>query len=199
VPWVLSKAPDAAGGILLSAPHGSIDETLSSQALALSHLLVEGGHSPRQALARAEQLRLIAEQIALLNPPDLDGEIASVDKVFWYRWRLMSGGAPWLAARLHQPLLVISGGKDQNVGSRDFESWKRTLSTAPVAHEFAIIDCMTHALNCLERSEHSGAFVPTSEIAPRLADQIARFVRENRTRPRSVPDAKPTPMMPQDL
>ncbi len=182
VPWVLSKAPQAAGGILLSAPHGAIHETLSSQAHALTELLLDAGHPGSEALAASGQLALLAEQIARLQPPNLDGQLLGVEKSFWYRWRLMSGGAPWLAAHLKQPLLVVSGRRDHNVGTRDFQRWQQTLSTSRTPHQFTTIDCMTHALNCIEDGEDQRPGNPTEQLAPGLSERIAEFIHHSSER-----------------
>ena len=177
VPWLLWQMPSVRGGVLLTTPHGTVDELLHAQAEALPALMLEAGYSPLQAWWQGRVLERAATSVAHLAPGRLEGDTLGTDNHLWYSWQLMSRSAPWMAARLDRPLLVVAGGQDHNVSEADFLGWQRTLTGARRArHRFCEIECMTHALNCLEESTVDPSRHPTAALAEGLAAVVTAYV-----------------------
>ena len=184
IPWLLWQMPSVRGGVLLTTPHGTVDALLQSQSEALPALMLEAGYSPLQAWWQGRALARAAESVAHLTPNHLDGDTLGTDNHLWYSWQLMSRSAPWMAARLDRPVLVVAGGQDRNVTPDDFVGWQRTLTGAHRSrHRFCKIECMTHALNCLDDSGGDSSPHPAAALAGGLAAVIAEYIDSVSRRP----------------
>jgi fermentation-respiration switch protein FrsA (DUF1100 family) len=167
---------------MLVAPHGTIEAMLQQQGEALMRRVTPARPPISGQSATGHALLAAANQIAALETGSERETILGEPARIWFSWRLMSRGAPWLAERLSQPLLVVAGDEDQNVGLDQFEAWQRTLtSRGQTQHEFERVPCMSHALNCVTRELQAA---PARErvrvgatLAPGLSERIVAFIR----------------------
>ncbi len=91
---------------------------------------------------------------------------------FWKSWLDIGRAAQQLAAATQTALLIVGGGADTNVTAVEFEAWQEAL--AGTDHQLVHLDCITHALNCMDGTEIG------ANVAPEVIETIVGFMTERR-------------------
>jgi len=178
VPGMLLDDPQLAAGIMLSAPYDPVDQLLARQADTVEEIVA--GMVPRPPGMDAERARLrrLARSVARLRSgAGADGDaLGGATAGFWRSWLRVSDGVPQLAQQAEQPVLVLTGGADTNVGAVQTSQWREALTADGDA--VVQLDCVSHALNCVGADDPL-AVDPAGiddHVDPRVVDEIAGFL-----------------------
>jgi uncharacterized protein len=117
-----------AGIVLLAAPSRPMSEVVRDQVEALS-----GPNATEAQRATAPALRREADALADLydGKPVTAATIFGAGRAYWLELKTQT---PMLvAADIGLPILVLQGGRDYQVGAKDFAGWKRALKDTPRA------------------------------------------------------------------
>ena len=186
VPAMLLDDPRLMAGIMLSAPYEPIDGLLARQADTVDDLVARMDPQPAGGADDVVHLRRLARSVARLRAGgggDDRTPLGGATVGFWRSWVRVSDGVPQLARQAEQPLLVLTGAADTNVGEVQTARWHRDLAqargpTATPRDRVVQLDCVSHALNCL------GADDPLrvdparvdADVDPRVVDGMAVFL-----------------------
>lgn len=179
VPELLTARPDVRAGVMLAPPFNTMSVVLEQQGKQLKWAFAAAGKPDRgevegkQLIEAAGALRLI-ERGAHLGQP-----ILGQPPGLWASWIQIALKAPALARELDRPLFIVGGKYDYNVAPSEIESWARWLgASARAAHRVRLIDCVTHALNCISQSDPARITENDigRDIAPELVDEVVRFL-----------------------
>ncbi|MBW3604561.1 MAG: alpha/beta hydrolase, partial [Actinobacteria bacterium] len=178
VPGMLLDDPRLAAGVLLAAPYDPVDALLAEQADTVGQIVGALDDPPPGAVGSITRLRQLARSVSDLRSGAVDDttQFAGATAGFWRSWLRLSDGVPQLAVQAHQPLLVLNGKVDTNVGPEQTTRWRRTLTD--VSDRVVALDCVSHALNCLHTDDPATvdpAEIDTS-VDPRVPATIADFL-----------------------
>ena len=158
VPNLMKINDSIRAGVMVAAPFRPVDEAYRAQANFLREMLKKSGmpEDRIRSMKSYERMDEIADSLERLRAGRYDGERlggASVD--FWTSWMRVGDDAPKIARKLDRPLLVLSGTYDYNVLPEETKLWRKALADAneDPGHRVAILDCITHALNCIAEED----------------------------------------------
>jgi hypothetical protein len=175
VPLLLSERPAVRAGVMLAPPFHTMALLIEQQSERVRWSFTQAGQPERaeaegdtlldaaRALRRVEQGTHLGEPI-LGQPPGL-----------WASWIDIALRAPEVARRLDRPLLILGGSYDYNVAPSEIESWARWLGASAAApHRVRIIDCVTHALNCISQPDPTR--IKAADIGRDISPAVVREV-----------------------
>ncbi|MBX2810786.1 MAG: alpha/beta hydrolase [Myxococcales bacterium] len=179
VPHALRDRPWLAAGMLIAAPFRAIDATMAYQAEFTRTLLRENGMSEAQIDSTLSDLDSTVDALAQLRAGTYAGaRISSASTAFWRSWMDLSDDTPGILESLDRPLFVISGGYDWNVPPSENDLWKSAFAALAIkpGHRNQIIDCVTHALNCVSQPDYK-AIRPT-DIGSEVSEEFLAVMRD---------------------
>lgn len=179
VPVLLTERPAVRGGVLLAPPFHTMSVVLEQQSERVRWSFTLAGQIER-AEADAKQLHDAAHALGQIERgTHLGDPILGQPPAMWASWIDLARAAPALARELDRPLLVLGGRYDYNVAPSEIEAWARWLDASPrAAHRVRILDCVTHALNCITQPDPR-QIKPDDighDLAPALLDEIRSFL-----------------------
>lgn len=179
VPVLLTERPGVRAGVMLAPPFHTMSVVLEQQSERVRWSFTIAGQVER-AEADGKQLHDAAHALAQIERgTHLGDPILGQPAAMWASWIELAQAAPALARALDRPLLVLGGSYDYNVAPSEIEAWARWLDASPrAAHRVRILDCVTHALNCISRPD-ARQITPDDighELAPALLDEVTRFL-----------------------
>lgn len=185
VPAMLLDDPRLAAGIMLAAPYEPIDELLAHQGDTVEQIVAGMEPPPASADTEIARLRRLAGSVGRLRSGGVDDRtpMGGATVGFWRSWLRVSDGVPQLAQQAEQPLLVLTGAADTNVGTAQTARWHQDLMsaagpTATAEDRVVQLDCVSHALNCVGADDPLD--VDPAEISdhvdPRVVAEIAAFL-----------------------
>lgn len=178
VPGMLLDDPQLAAGVLLAAPYDPVDALLAEQADTVAEIVGAFDDPPPGAVGSITRLRQLARSVTDLRGGAVDDttRLAGATAGFWRSWLRLSDGVPQLAMQARQPLLVLTGEVDTNVGPEQTARWRRTLRDD--RDRVVALDCVSHALNCLHTDDPATLDPAEIDAAvdPRVPATIAEFL-----------------------
>lgn len=188
IPILLRDGPEGiVGGVVLQGPFHPVDELVAYQ-LNYTLQLVEDlyGQNATEAMSMPQIAGIVqfaesaAESVAAFRDGTLDEAFGGASASFWRSWFQLSDEAPAAAAVVEQPLFILNGELDTNVPVKEAYAWEEHLvESGKTNFDVQILDCVTHALNCLAESdvtELDPAIDIGSEVDQRVHDALAEFV-----------------------
>lgn len=181
VPALLRELPEVRAGVMLAPPFHTVDVLVEQQSRRVEWAFAGAG-KPVGARRERELLATAAQQVRRLAL-DLDfGEpILGQPAAIWISWLAASRQAPGIAAELERPLLVLGGTYDYNVEPEEIRAWAAWLAARDVGHRVRLLECVTHALNCITqpdprllRPEDIGHV-----LAPEVEGEMIAFLARN--------------------
>jgi dienelactone hydrolase len=183
VPRLLTDVPELRGGVMLAAPHNSIDMVMLGQVAFLDTRVRTAGKEDKVTKQTMKELFEQVNALQQLREGTYQGpRIGSAPTVYWKSWMKLGDEAPALAAATAKPILVLSGNYDWNVPSNETEEWKRVFEAAPetsAAHETEVLPCVTHAMNCIRqpKPEEIKPGDIDCDVDDRVIEKIAAFLK----------------------
>lgn len=179
VPGMLLDDPRLVAGVMLAAPFDPVDRLLAAQAATVERIV--SGMVPPHAVATNEvtRLRELARSVTDLRTSgggSDDAQIGGATAGFWRSWMRVTDGVAALAEQAAQPILVVAGAADTNVGPGQADRWAAVLTGED--DRVVRLDCVGHALNCLG-TDDVGEVTPTGidpHVDPRVVDEVAAFL-----------------------
>lgn len=176
VPHLLFFYPTLAGGVLLGAPYGPIDDLLVRQADFSRTFAEDLGLPAAQIDAAVTPLEDLASAVTGLRTSLESGFVGGAPADFWRSWMDLTAAKQKLVATVTAPMIVIGGSNDFNVPTAELDRWIDAL--AGTRHQTVLIDCVTHALNCV-RDDPATIPQPVdvgTGVDERIIDRIADFI-----------------------
>ncbi len=179
VPILLSERPAVRAGIMLAPPFHTMTVVLEQQSERVRWSFTTAG-KPEQAAKEAEPLLAAAHALKHIEQgTHLGGPILGQPPGMWASWLELAVKAPLVARELERPLLILGGSYDYNVAPSEIESWAKWFEgPARTRHRVRILDCVTHALNCI--SQPDPARIQPDDIghdlSPMLLEEIIGFL-----------------------
>ncbi len=172
-PRIAGLGPLPAGLVLLAPSAFPLYEKVLEQGRQIVALDGEVTAEEQQQLATME------EQVAQLRSalageaPDPSGPVLGAP-VGYYR-DLEAHDAPQDAAALGLPVLLLQGGRDDQVGDADFARWREALASAPdtCLHRYPTLD---HLFRPGEGPAGPESYARAAPLDPRVVDAVAEFV-----------------------
>jgi hypothetical protein len=179
VPVLLTERPGVRAGVMLAPPFHTMSVVLEQQSERVRWSFTIAGQAER-AEADGKQLHDAAHALDQIERgTHLGDPILGQPAAMWASWIELARAAPALARALDRPLLILGGSYDYNVAPSEIEAWARWLDASPRAtHRVRILDCVTHALNCIARPD-ARQITPDDighDLAPALLDEVTRFL-----------------------
>lgn len=179
VPVLLSERPSVRAGVMLAPPFHTMTVVLEQQSERVRWAFTLAGDAERGE-ADGRQLHDAAHALGQIEQGTHFGDpVLGQPPAMWASWIELARTAPALARALDRPLLVLGGSYDYNVAPSEIEGWARWLDGSPrAAHRVRVLDCVTHALNCITQPD-PGRITPADighEPAPSLVLEIVRFL-----------------------
>ena len=147
------QACDAAGGVMLAAPHDPIDALIKAQRdFTLDLLDTLGQPTDTQPIRDLTQL---VDDLAALRAGDSPSSATPGGSpvAFWQSWLDASDTAPDIAASLSKPLAAIQGDYDWNVPPAQLDAWRASFDASSAPRTTTLLPCVTHALNCVSQPD----------------------------------------------
>jgi dienelactone hydrolase len=177
VPLVLNEATWLERGVLLSAPEEPFDVVLQNQVDFATEMLRESGDDPEQINAILGETRDIARGLAALRAGDFKGsEIGGLGVDYWVSLLAQSDSVPPTALAIPQPLLFLGGDYDWNVPPLELDLWRQALAKRAGTTRFALIPCVTHALNCVSQPDYH--LITDQDIGRELDGDVIEMVSQ---------------------
>ena len=185
IPILLRYGLDGiAGGIVLEGPYHPIDELIADQ-LNYTFELIEDvyGLNATEAMQQVPQVAWLvelAEGVAAIRDGTSNDAVGGGSSNFWRSWFQLSDEAQSAAAVAEQPLFILNGELDTNVPVKEAYAWEEHLAESGKAeYKVEILECVTHALNCLAESDMTmldPAIDIGTEVDAKVHDALASFV-----------------------
>jgi len=183
VPKLLTDVAELRGGVMLAAPHWSIDRVLEEQVSFLREVLTQQGMSETSQNAILSELnRQVAATKGLRAGTYGGGVIGGAPSVYWKSLMDLGDQSAALAAATPKPLMALSGDYDWNVPPRETEDWRRTFSSQdPAVHRAKVLPCITHAMTCIEERDPAKIRPRdiTCDVDPRVTQEVIDFLRQH--------------------
>ena len=127
IPRIGLRDPDIAGFIILAGATRSAEEAILEQT---SYIIMLDGKTTEIEKIRLKEIQETVEKIRNLResgaPPEKENLLGAPPE-YWLDLR--DYVPPVTAKRLKQPMLILQGGRDYQVTEKDFENWKKSLSS----------------------------------------------------------------------
>jgi len=175
VPAVVREA-GADGGVLLSAPHGPIDELLAHQLGQTEEILRATGASDATIAQATAGLRDMVDKADALRQGTHDGSaFGGASAAFWQSWMDAGDAAPGIADELAVPLVAVSGDYDWNVPPSELGAWEQAFQGDAGLRDTTLLPCVTHALNCV--SEPDWQQITADDIGREVVPEVGEVIR----------------------
>ncbi|WP_170319551.1 alpha/beta hydrolase family protein [Polyangium spumosum] len=187
VPVLLSDRPEVRAGIMLAPPFHTMAVVLEQQSERVRWSFTMAGQ-PERAEAEARELHAAAQALRHIERgTHLGAPILGQPPGLWESWIDLARQAPEIAENLDRPLLVLGGSYDYNVVPSEIETWAKWLdgsSRAP--HRVRVLDCVTHALNCITQPDATRITQDDigRDISPAVVAEVSRFLDAHASRAR---------------
>ncbi|MBV8845140.1 MAG: alpha/beta fold hydrolase, partial [Bryobacterales bacterium] len=161
-----------AGVIFLAANARPIQELVLEQT---RYLAAAGALSPDEAQKRLDALKIETEKLNALEPGKANPPVVLGLPSAWLL-DVKSYDPVAEAARLSIPLLFLQGGRDFQVGMKDFEQWKSRLGAQPNATFHSYPDLNHLFISGKARSVPAEYLIPgnvSADVIAAIADWIA--------------------------
>ena len=166
MPAILDAEPGLAGGVSLAGNWRPVDELLRYQ-LDFSRQLLEGiGMTATQIDTQLSSLIEWVEGMESIRGGTFESSaLLGVPVGFWQSWMDIGDARPGLVAAETRPMLAINGDYDWNVpADPELGLW------AAAGVETVLIECMTHALNCVTSSNWQA--LPLEDIGTEVHPEL---------------------------
>ncbi|TKC99545.1 alpha/beta hydrolase family protein [Polyangium fumosum] len=179
VPVLLSDRPRVRAGVMLAPPFHTMTVLLEQQSERVRWSFTMAGQ-PERAEAEGRELLAAAQALRQIERgTHLGAPILGQPPGLWESWLELARRAPELARKLDRPLLVLGGSYDYNVAPSEIESWAKWLDGASRApHRVRVLDCVTHALNCITQPDAT-RIKPDDigrDISPAVLAEVSQFL-----------------------
>lgn len=183
VPRLLTDVPEVRGGVMLATPYSAIDTVMLGQVAFLDARLRAAGMGEDKATK--ELLKDLFTQVTALGQlreGTFQGVlIGKAPALYWKSLMKLGDEAPSLALASPKPILVLSGSYDWNVPPNETEAWENAFASAgtSAAHEARVLDCATHAMNCIKQPK-TELITPKDiecSVDPRVIENVVQFLR----------------------
>ena len=171
-----------ASGVMLAAPYRPIDELTEFQYTSTLELLDTLGMTEEEALRAPGvlDLGLIADGLRAIREGGSEN-VLGTDPLFWNSWFALGDAKLDAVSGSEQPVLILGGSYDWNVPASDAQSWSTLFADAGREHTTVVLDCVTHALNCVAQPDFM-AITPDDlgdEVAPEVLEALISFLTES--------------------
>ncbi len=174
---IVVRDSEARVGVSLAGPMSTIDVLLQFQADSSERLLQAAGMEPQAILPVLAPLREMADGVEAVRLGSSTAEtVAGVPTAFWRNWIDVSARAEEaLRTSPSLGMTAIFGGYDWNVPASEADVWRPALEAHPGPTNIVVLDCITHALNCVSQPDYE-AITPAdigSSVHTSVVDAIA--------------------------
>ncbi|MCC6553671.1 MAG: alpha/beta hydrolase [Polyangiaceae bacterium] len=179
VPILLSERPAVRAGVMLAPPFHTMALLIEQQSERVRWSFAQAGQ-PERAAAEGEALLAAARALRRVEQGTHLGEpILGQPPGIWASWIDLARRAPEVARALDRPLLILGGRYDYTVAPSEIESWAAWLGAAAAApHRVRILDCVTHALNCISQPDPTRITAADigRDLAPAVVEEVVLFL-----------------------
>ena len=167
-PRIAALDPRAAGIVVLAGNTRPPEELVADQ---MDHLVAVGAATAEQAAAtKADVARLRA--IAPGSPEAKTATLLGAPASYWLAFRGYDPAAT--AKRLAVPVLVLQGGRDYQVTSKDLEGWRAALGGDPRA-TIRLFPALNHLFVAGEGTSTPAEYEKPGHVAPEVVEAIASW------------------------
>jgi dienelactone hydrolase len=176
-PRIASRGEKPAGVVLLAAPSRPMSEVVSDQVAALS-----GPHATDAQKAASPALRREADALAALyaGRPVTATTIFGASPAYWLALRDLKPARTLTG--LGVPVLVLQGGRDAQVGMKDFAGWQRALKSTPRA-TLKAYPKLNHLFVAGEGPSGPADYEKPGHVDAAVVGDVASFVNRGTLRP----------------
>jgi uncharacterized protein len=170
-PRIAKEDSALAGIILLAAAARPIPELLVEQTEYLASLL---NGPPDEALkARIAALKVEADRALAANAGDTGAPIFNIPQAYWADLNAYDSAAT--AATLTLPMLILQGGRDYQVSSKDFERFRSALAGRPNV-TLKMLPRLNHIFIAGDGRSTPAEYSEPGHVDAAVIDIIANFV-----------------------
>jgi uncharacterized protein len=171
IPVLLQADPQLASGVMLAGPYRPIDQISEFQYTSSVDLLESLGMTEDQAKAAPGMSDLKTTLDGLQQIRDgSDEAVAGVSAAFWKSWFDLDEAKLAAVPSITQPVLILGGNYDWNVPPDEAEAWDQLFAESGARHTTVILDCVTHALNCVSETDITA--LSADDIGSHVDDRV---------------------------
>jgi pimeloyl-ACP methyl ester carboxylesterase len=174
---LMATRTELRSGVMLSAPFKSFDAVIHDQTEFVRSLLEEAGFSPSQIEETLSPLIELQAALAEMRAGTYTGGVAGgAFEPYWSSILELGDENPAVSRGIDRPLLAIGGSYDWNVPPSELGSWTENFMSSANAEEreTLLLDCMTHALNCVSQPDYM--LVKPSDIGTTLHPDLSTVI-----------------------
>ena len=176
MPRIAAQTPDAAGYIMLAAPARPMEDLMLEQTEYILSLEKELDQAAKDKLL--SQTRTMVNNIKSLTP-ESDLTAAELGNAPASYWLDLQGYNPITEAQMiHQPLLILQGGRDYQVTKTDYEMWESAFSTYDDVH-FRFYDNLNHLFMTGTGKSTPSEYQQKGTVDTAVSTDIANFVLDH--------------------
>lgn len=178
-PRIASRGGGAAGVVLMAAPSRPMSEVIQDQVAALSG---PGASDAQRAAAPAlsREAAALADLYAGRPPASPAATIFGAPPAYWLELRAQTPART--AVSLGIPVLVLQGGRDTQVGMKDFAGWQRALKDVPRA-TLKSYPKLNHLFVAGEGPGTAAEYEKPGHVDAAVVEDLALFVARGSLRP----------------
>lgn len=176
IPRIGLLDPDIAGFIILAGATRSAEEAILEQT---SYIIMLDGKITESEKVRLKEIRETVEKIRDLKESDAPPEkenLLGAPPEYWLDLR--DYVPPVTAKRLKQPMLILQGGRDYQVTEKDFENWKKSLSSRPNVI-FRLYPDLNHLFIAGKGKPSPSEYSRAGHVDRQVIDDIAAWIKNN--------------------
>lgn len=176
---ILAERTELRSGVMLSAPFKPFDAIIHDQTEFVRTLLEDAGSTAsaiEQALSPLMELQAALAEIRAGTYTG--GAVSGAFEPFWSSIMELGDENPTVSRGIDRPLLAIGGTYDWNVPPSELDSWKTAFESSvnPEERETLLLDCMTHALNCVSEPDYK--LLKASDFGTTLHPELVAAITE---------------------
>lgn len=173
IPRIAAHDPNIAGFIVLAGASRPLEDLILEQSVYIFSL--NGTPSEAEKIV----LEKLKQQVARVKDPNLSGETSSGDLPLGIPaqyWLDLRGYDPAKAAKtIKQPIFILQGERDYQVGMEDYQGWKNALSSRANV-KFKLYPKLNHLFVEGESKSTPAEYQHRGHIAQIVIDNIAEWI-----------------------
>jgi dienelactone hydrolase len=169
-PFIAEKDPNFGGIVILAGNSRSILDLIQEQSEYLTKLKGEPSAEDRQVL---DKLSKQLEAVRSGKAQEVTEPILGVSAAYWARLHALDQVGT--AAKLKMPILVLQGGRDYQVTTRDFELWRKKLADHPNV-KLHLFDNLNHLFIAGEGKSTPIEYQQAGHVDEQVISTIAEWV-----------------------
>ncbi|MGD2246600.1 MAG: alpha/beta fold hydrolase [Candidatus Aminicenantes bacterium] len=177
IPRIGLRDTEIAGFIIMAGTTRPVEDVILEQ---VDYIISLDGNITPVEKSRLDEIKAAVEKIKGLNESDSDSSQQNLIGAPAEYWLDLRGYDPALTAtQLNRPILVLQGGRDYQVTEKDFEGWKKALSSRQNV-EFKLYPRLNHLFIEGQGKSSPAEYTQPGHVAKPVIEDISDWIKNQR-------------------